>query len=269
MATVSALTSYPIKGCAGVAVDRAEVTPTGFAQDRVFAVVGADGGCLWQGETPWLAAVRVRLHDGGSRLALSAPGAGSGSGFGEVVLDVVTDAAAARPVDVEKWPGTGIDQGDDVAEWLSGVLSRPVRLVREPDRATRARGEPDPTALHLLSMSSLDSLNARIVARGAEPLPMDRFRPNIVVDGWPEPHTEDRVVRLGIGHAEIGFGELATRCAVTRVDQSTGERTGPEPLRTLAEYRREAEGVSFGLKALVLTPGEVAVGDTVTVTEWR
>ncbi|NUT93558.1 MAG: MOSC domain-containing protein [Saccharothrix sp.] len=263
MATVSALTSYPIKGCAGVAVDRAEVTPTGFAQDRVFAVVGADGGCLWQGETPRLAAVRPRVHDGGARLALSAPGAG------EVVLDVVTDAAAARPVDVEKWPGTGIDQGDDAAEWLSGVLARPVRLVREPDRAARARGAADPTALHVLSLSSLDGLNARIVARGSDPLPMDRFRPNIVVDGWPEPHTEDRVGRMGVGRAEIGFGELAIRCAVTRVDQATGVRTGPEPLRTLADYRREAEGLSFGLKAVVLTPGEVAVGDTVTVTQWR
>ncbi|MFI9815979.1 MOSC domain-containing protein [Saccharothrix variisporea] len=260
MATVSALTSYPVKGCAGIAVDRAEITPTGLAHDRLFAVVGSDGGCLWQGDTPRLAAIRVRVLDGGARLALSALEAG------EVVVEVVT-AGAERPVDVEKWPGIGIDQGDEVAGWLSEVLARPARLVREPDRARR--DGTDPTAVHVVSVSSLDGLNARIEARGEDPLPMDRFRPNIVISGWPEPHTEDRVGRMAIGRAEIGFGELAIRCVVTRVDQTTGVRMGLEPLRTLADYRREATGVSFGLKAAVLAPGEVAVGDTVHVTAWR
>ncbi|MEJ2858931.1 MULTISPECIES: MOSC domain-containing protein [unclassified Saccharothrix] len=262
MATVSALMAYPVKGCAGVALERSEVWTTGLAHDRLFAVVGSDGACLWQGETPRLAAVRVRVLDGGARVALSA------SGAGEVVWDVVTEGAV-RPVEVEKWPGGGVDQGEDVAGWLSEVLGRAVRLVREPDRAGRARGDADPTAVHVLSVSSLEGLNARIVARGEEPLPMDRFRPNVVVSGWPEPHTEDRVRRMGIGGAEIGFGELAIRCVVTRVDQSSGVRMGLEPLRTLAEYRREPDGVSFGLKAAVLMPGEIAVGDAVTVTEWQ
>lgn len=262
MATVHALTLYPIKGCAGVVVERAEVTPTGLAHDRLFAVVGSDGTIAWQGEAPRLAAIRCRVLHEGAKLALSAPGAG------ELVLDVAVDGAV-RPVDVEKWPGSGIDQGDEVAEWLSGVVGKPVRLVREPARASRARSGVDPTALLVLSLSSLDGLNARIAERGADPVPMDRFRPNIVISGWPEPHTEDRVGRMTIGGAEIGFGEPAIRCAVTLVDQSTGVRVGPEPLRTLADYRREPDGVSFGLKAAVLTPGDIAVGDDVTVTEWR
>lgn len=158
MATVSALTLYPIKGCAGVVVERAEVTPTGLANDRLFAVVGPDGVSVWQGETPRLATVRGRMLHEGAKLALSAPGAG------ELVLDVAA-GGAVRPVKVEKWPGSGIDQGDEAAEWLSGVVGRPVRLVREP-------------------------------------------------------HTEDRVGRMTIGGTEIGFGELAIRCAVTLVDQS-------------------------------------------------
>jgi uncharacterized protein YcbX len=262
MATVSALTLYPIKGCAGVVVEQAEVTPTGLAHDRLFAVVGPDGGTAWQGEAPRLAVVRCRLLLDGAKLVLSAPDAG------ELVLDVAVDGAA-RPVEVEKWPGSGIDQGDEAAAWLSGVVGKPVRLVREPARASRARNGADPTALLVLSLSTLDGLNARIVERGADPVPMDRFRPNIVISGWPEPHTEDRVSRMTVGGAEIGFGELAIRCAVTLVDQSTGVRAGPEPLRTLADYRREPDGVSFGLKAAVLTPGDIAVGDSVTVTEWR
>ncbi len=262
MAAVSALTSYPIKGCAGVALERAEVTPTGLPHDRLFAVVAPDGTIVWQGEAPRLAAVRVRVLDEGAKLALSAPGAG------ELVLDVATDGPV-RPVEVEKWPGCGIDQGDEAAEWLSGAVGTPVRLVREPARASRARAGADPTALLVLSLSTLDELNARIAARGAEPVPMDRFRPNIVISGWSEPHTEDRVGRMAIGGTEIGFGERAIRCAVTLVDQSTGVRVGPEPLRTLADYRREPDGVSFGLKAAVLAPGAIAVGDDVTVTEWR
>jgi uncharacterized protein YcbX len=261
MATVDALTLYPIKGCAGVVVERAAVTPTGLPHDRLFAVVGPDGSMVWQGEAPRLAVIRGRLHED-AKLELSAPGAG------ELVLDVAADGEA-RPVDVEKWPGSGIDQGDDAAGWLSDVLGKQVRLVREPARASRARDGADQTALLVLSLSSLDALNARIAARGAAPVPMDRFRPNIVISGWPEPHTEDRAGRMTIGGAEIGFGELAIRCAVTLVDQTTGVRVGPEPLRTLADYRREPDGVSFGLKAAVLTPGDIAVGDEVTVTEWR
>ncbi|GAA1310230.1 MOSC domain-containing protein [Saccharothrix xinjiangensis] len=262
MATVHALMSYPIKGCAGVVVDRAEATPTGLAHDRLFAVVGPAGEVVWQGEAPLLATIRCRVLRGGAALELGAPGAGG------LVLDVVADGAA-RPVEVEKWPGSGIDQGDEAAEWLSGVLGRPVRLVREPAWSSRGRGEVDPTALLVLSLSTLDGLNARIAARGADPVPMDRFRPNVVISGWPEPHTEDRVSRMAVGGAEVGFGELAIRCAVTLVDQSAGFRAGPEPLRTLADYRREPDGVSFGMKAAVLTPGDIAVGDAVTVTEWR
>ncbi|WP_086666633.1 MOSC domain-containing protein [Lentzea kentuckyensis] len=260
MASVHSLTLYPIKGCAGIVVPRAEITPAGLACDRLFAVVGPDGATIWQGEAPRLAVIRSRLSHDGAKLELSAPGAG------ELVLDVAADGET-RQVDVEKWPGTGVDQGGETAEWLSGVLGRPARLVREP--SDRARGGTDPTALLVLSLSSLDDLNARIAARGAEPVPMDRFRPNVVISGWPEPHTEDRVGRMTIGGAEIGFGELAIRCAVTMVDQTAGVRAGPEPLRTLADYRREPDGVSFGLKASVLTPGEIAVGDGVTVTEWR
>jgi uncharacterized protein len=262
MATVSALTVYPIKGCAGVVVERAEVTPTGLVDDRLFVVVEPDGGSIWQRDAPRLATVGARMLHEGAKLALRAPGAG------ELVLEVAAHGAV-RPVAVEKWPGSGIDQGDEAAEWLSGVVGRPVRLVREPARASRARSGADLTALLVLSLSSLDGLNARITERGANPVPMNRFRPNIVIHGWPEPHTEDRVSRMTIGGAELGFGELAIRCVVTLVDQSTGVRAGPEPLRTLADYRREPKGVSFGLKATVLTPGEIAVGDGVTVTEWR
>jgi uncharacterized protein YcbX len=262
MATVSALTYYPIKGCAGVTVEKADVARTGLAHDRLFAVIGTDEVYLWQGAVPRLATIRGQILHAGTKLALSAPGAG------DLILNVEADGPVRPAKAVEKWSGGGIDQGDEAAGWFSEVLGMPVRLVQDPDRASRA-DRADPTALLVTSMSSLDGLNARILERGADPVPMNRFRPNIVITGWPEPHTEDRVGRMTIGTTEIGFGKLAIRCAVTTVDQLTGKKSGPEPLRTLAGYRREPEGgVSFGLKAAVLHPGELFVGDEVTVTEW-
>ncbi|TDV54221.1 MOSC domain-containing protein [Actinophytocola oryzae] len=260
MAVVSALTCYPVKGCAGVAMDRAEVGMTGLPDDRLFSVVGPDGSMVWQGAVPRMATIRARRV--GAALVLGAPGTE------DLTVEVVTDATRSVAVDVEKWPGAGIDQGDAVAEWLGDVLGRSARLVREPARAVRAR-QPDLTALLVTSESSLDSLNTRIRERGATAVPMSRFRPNIVVTGWPDPHTEDRVHRMTIGTTGIGFGERAIRCAVTMTDQTTGQGRGPEPLRTLAGYRREPDGVSFGLKATVLAPGHIATGDPVAVTAWR
>jgi uncharacterized protein YcbX len=270
MASVSALTYYPIKGCAGISVDRAEVTWTGLAHDRSFIVVEPDGMLLTQREVARMAVVRAQMLHGGAKIALSAPDTG------DLMLDVDLDGPE-RPVTVHKWEGTGIDQGDDVAGWFSEVLGRPVRLMRAPEGLHRegSGAEPgrvlyaDSTALTVASVSSLDKLNARLLEKGADPLPMNRFRPNIVIGGWPEPHTEDRVRRMTVGTVEIGYGKRDTRCVVTTIDQLAGARSGPEPIRTLAEYRREPDGgVSFAVKSAVLRPGELFVGDEVTVDEW-
>jgi uncharacterized protein len=270
MASVSALTYYPIKGCAGVSVERADVGVTGLAYDRTFVVVRAGGVFISQRQVARLAVVRAQVLHDGTKLALSA------SDVGDVVLDVTADGPVA-PVRVHQWQGVGIDQGDEAAEWFSEVMGEPLRLMRAPDDLRRdgSGDEPgvikyaDSTALLVTSVSALDGLNARILERGADPVPMNRFRPNIVVSGWPEPHTEDRVRRMTAGTVEIGYGKRDIRCVVTLVDQLAGVRSGPEPLRTLADYRREPDGgVSFGMKAAVLRPGEIYVGDEVDVTEW-
>jgi uncharacterized protein YcbX len=118
--------------------------------------------------------------------------------------------------------------------------------------------------VHVLSAATLRALNDRITARGGKPVPMSRFRPNIVVDGWP-PHEEDHALRITAGDVELGYAKPAIRCAVTMVDQHTGARSGPEPLRTLASYRRADGGVAFGAKHAVLRPGPIATGAVLTV----
>ncbi|REK87145.1 MOSC domain-containing protein [Streptomyces inhibens] len=274
MATVIELISYPVKGCAGVPTAEAELTPAGLAHDRSFMVVGTEGVFRSQRKDPRLATVRPEVSADGSQLTLSAAGVDS------LRIDVdLGGAAGAARSDIEMFgmPYRAVDQGDAAADWLSEVLGAPSRLVRVPpehDRVTDGltpgtSGFADSSPVHVLSRASLDDLNARIAAAGRAPVPMSRFRPNIVVDGWDAPQTEDRARRITVGGGELGFAKLAIRCAVTLVDQPTGTKAGPEPLRTLASYRRVPEGgVAFGSKFSVLATGKVAVGDAFNVTAW-
>ncbi|WP_406285857.1 MOSC domain-containing protein [Streptomyces sp. NBC_00209] len=272
MARVTDLICYPVKGCAGTSVSEAVLTPAGLAHDRSFMVISEGGVFRTQRRHPRLALIRPTVSADGSRLVL-----GTG-GHGSVSLEVTT-SAPRRDVDLFGTTFQGIDQGEDVAIWLSEVLGSPSRLVRVPPEHDRIAeglvsgpsGYADSSAVHLLSVASLDLLNRRMAERGAPPLPMDRFRPNIVVDGgWAgEPHAEDRARRLIIGGAELGYAKPAVRCAVTLVAQEAGARRGPEPLRTLAGYRRAASGgVVFGAKSAVVAPGKLSAGDEVAVTEW-
>ncbi|MFD3442843.1 MOSC domain-containing protein [Streptomyces sp. NPDC058685] len=270
MARVVELAYYPVKGCAGSAVREGVLTPAGLAHDRSFMVVGEQGVYRTQRRDPRLALIVPTIVDGGLGLTLEAPGH-------EPVAIPVDTTGPRRDVDLFGAAFLGIDQGEVAADWLSTVLAAPSRLVRVPPehrRVTDGRtpgtsGYADSCAVHLLSLSSLDLLNAKLAERGAAPMPMDRFRPNIVVGGWDEPHTEDRARRLTLGTAELGYAKLAIRCAVTVVDQRTGERDGPEPLRSLAAYRRAREGgVAFGAKFAVLRPGTMSVGDELAVGAW-
>ncbi|MFJ1843359.1 MOSC domain-containing protein [Streptomyces sp. NPDC088146] len=270
MARIAALSYYPIKGCAGVSADVAMLTPAGLAHDRSFMVTGADGVFRSQRRHPQLALIRPEIGAGGARLTLRGPG------LGRLAIDVDT-SGTRRDVELFGAPYKGIDQGDEAAGWLSEFLGSPARLIRVPpehNRVTDGRtpgtsGYADSCAVHILSRSTLELLNERMAERGGAPLPMDRFRPNIVIEGWDEPHVEDRARHITMGQAELGYAKLAIRCVVTMVDQSVGAKAGPEPLRTLAGYRRAAEGgIAFGTKFAVLRPGKLSVGDQVIVGSW-
>lgn len=268
MATVSDLVLYPVKGCAGATITSAQVLPTGVRHDRTFMFVRAsDGVFRSQRSTPKLAVVRPELTAEADKLTLSAPDVTA------LALDVRAEGRRMSVGIHGVWEGEAVDQGDDAADWASTLLGEPVRLVRVAPDHTRAVDDwhgqitfTDSTPLHLTSLSSLDDLNARILEKGAEPVPMARFRPNIVVKGWAEPYTEDDVRTFTIGTAHLRWVKPDVRCKVTMVDQPTGTSAGPEPLRTLADYRREPDGgVSFGIKVAVSTPGEIHLGDEVVV----
>ncbi|HUQ58979.1 MOSC domain-containing protein [Lentzea sp.] len=260
---MSGLHVYPVKGCAGFSVTSTAVDLTGLRDDRMLMLVDDEGVFLSQRKMPAMAALRPSLVD--SSLVIG------GESF-----PVLTDGPRV-PVVVHKWQGTGIDQGDVAAAYFSDALGKPVRLVRTPPDLRRESGGltegvigyADAHPLLVISLSSLDGLNERILERGGKPVPMNRFRPNVVVSGWPEPHTEDQVRRAVIGDVELGYAKDCVRCAVPMVDQETGQRDGPEPTRTLATYRRDPDGgVTFGMKAAVVSGGTIAVGDKIDVLEW-
>ena len=229
-ARLAGITYYPVKGCAGISLTEAALTPSGLPDDRAYAILDEKGDFRWQWGDPGLALITPELHDGA--LTLRAPG--------------------TEPVTV-----AGEHPGAEADAWLTAFLGRPSRLVRPP--------AGNHSRLHIVSRASLDALNARVTARGAAPLPMNRFRPNLVVEGWDTPHTEDGAARLTIAGAALALTERTVRCAITMVDQRTGRRAGPEPLRTLADYRRAESGVVFGAYFSVLRAGKVTAGDGVTV----
>lgn len=270
LARVHALTVHPVKGCAGLTLTTARLTPAGIAHDREFMVVDDAGTFRSQRKDPRMARIVPGLSSDGSRLSLSI------DGHTPVELETVVEGPRLD-VTVHGKPFQGVDQGDEAAAWLTETLEAPSRLVRVPSDHRRVTGGliagtagfADGHAALMTSLSSLDLLNERVLASGGSPVPMERFRPNIVVSGWEDPHTEDRVRSVRVGGAELGYAKVCVRCAVTTVDQTTGVRSGPEPLRALAGYRRvDTGGVAFGSKFAVTAPGTVSVGDPVEVTAW-
>ncbi|MCY7386847.1 MAG: MOSC domain-containing protein, partial [Burkholderiales bacterium] len=160
-------------------------------------------------------------------------------------------------------------------KWLSDYLAADVRLVYMPDSAER-RINPafaknneivsfaDGYPLLMASEASLADLNARIVANGGQPLPMNRFHPNLVITGC-EAFAEDRLGEIVIGEAVFRAVKPCVRCQVTTTDQAEGVVRGPEPLQTLATYRDSPNGVMFGMNLIPVAMATVRVGDAVSL----
>ena len=259
---LSGLHLYPVKSLAGLDLKRARLERHGLAHDRRWMVVDEAGVFLTQRQVPKMALVHTRLAAGGLRLG--APG------MPDLELDPAAAGAARMAVEVwgdrcNAWP-----VGEAADAWLSDFLGRPCRLVEMPPDGLR-RVDPeygetgDRTAfsdgfpLLLISRASLEDLNRRLES----PLPMRRFRPNLVVDGCA-PYAEDRWRRIRIGDLGFRVVKPCSRCVITTIDPDTAEK-GVEPLRTLSRYRRQGNKVMFGQNLIGDGAGELAVGMEVEV----
>ncbi|KAI9198852.1 hypothetical protein LWI28_023083 [Acer negundo] len=288
-AKVGSLFIYPIKSCRGISVSQAPLTPTGFRWDRQWIVVNHKGRAYTQRNESKLALVQVELPNEAfsegweptksSYMAIRAPG-----------MDMLK-ISLSRPRDVTdgvsvwEWSGSALDEGAEAANWFTNYIGKTSRLVRfdaasqtRPVDSAYAHGHKvmfsDQYPFMLLSQESLDALNKLL----KEPVPINRFRPNILVEGC-EPFSEDLWTELRISKFTFQGVKLCSRCKIPTINQDTGI-AGSEPTNTLKEFRsdkvllpnRNQQGkVYFGQNLVCkdnLTEGKgniVKVGDPVFV----
>ncbi len=259
---LSGLHVYPIKSCGGITLQSAALDATGLRHDRRWMLVDANGKFMSQRAHPRMSLISPSIAD--DRLIVGAPGMPDlevpfGEEGGRIEVEVWGDAQRGAPV------------GEEADRWFGRFLDFSCRLVRKPDDDTRpvdslyAVGDDqtsfaDRFPFLLISEASLEDLNGRMDS----PLPMNRFRPNLVVRGSAA-YAEDGWGEVRIGGTVFRVAEPCRRCAITMTDQETAER-GKEPLRTLATYRRFDGGVAFGRNLIHSSPGTLRVGDPVEFT---
>lgn len=258
---VKSIHIYPLKSARGLSLEAVELDRFGPQGDRRWMLVDERGRFVSQRESAAMARLGAVPRAEGIRLQ-----------WGSETLDVATPAAGELR-ETSVWDDTVLarDAGGDAASWLSARLQLPVRLVYMPEDCRRyvdasyASGAEtvsfaDGFPLLLVSDAALDSLNSRL----SQPVSLDRFRANLVVEGC-EAHAEDDWKRVRIGEMVFEVAKPCARCAVPALDQETGEKH-PELLRVLSSYRRrEDRMVYFGQNLLYPEPGRVAVGDLVEV----
>jgi uncharacterized protein YcbX len=260
--TIATLYCYPIKGCKGHVLTEAQTDARGIAGDRSMMIVDAGNEFISQRDMARMALIAPEVH--GDRVTLHAPG---------MPALTFTPSNEGRPVRARVWADVcdAVDQGNDAALWLQDFLAAPVRLVRMADDFQRkcdpkyARSENDHTGFAdgypflLVSQASLDDLNARL----SEPVPMNRFRPNLVVQGC-EAFAEDAWRDIRIAGIDFGVVKPCARCNVPAIDQDTAI-AGVEPTRTLATYRTRNQKVMFGQNLIASNAGMLRAGDVVEI----
>ncbi|MFF4759171.1 MOSC domain-containing protein [Streptomyces sp. NPDC001292] len=271
-AELHALHIHPIKALRAVTLAEAVVQPWGLAGDRRWALIDDGGKVVTQRQQPHLALAAAEPEPGGG-LRLSAPGRAPVTVPVPPPGDTVTVEIFGEKVEA-------VPAEEAAHAWCSGLAGEDVRLVHLDDPATRRPVDPDYALpgetvsfadafpLLLTTLSSLASLNSLIAEgdhAGEGPLPMDRFRPNVVVADTPA-WAEDDWSRIAIGEVSFRVVKMCGRCVVTTTDQDTGTR-GKEPLRTLGRHRRFGGELVFGQNLVPESTGTIRLGDPVTVLE--
>ncbi|MES1924945.1 MOSC domain-containing protein [Salinisphaera sp. T31B1] len=262
MATLTAITRYPIKSTAGEALNSAEVTEEGLCRDRRFMVVKPDGRFVTARTHPQLQRVTARFDGRYLRL----------------LCDDQTALDASRDHFGEQRFATGVWADDFEAftttfaldAWFSRIVAEPVHLLWLGERSARFRETigtrvsfADGYPLLLTSTASLADVNARTDGTHV----MAQFRPNVVVAGV-DAFAEDAWRRIRIGDVVFRVAKPCARCVMITVDPATGRRrTDGEPLRTLSSYRNQGKDVMFGQNLIAENPGRLRRGDTVEILE--
>jgi len=265
--TLSALHYYPVKSCRGISITATDLVPTGLARDRLFMVVDANGHFLSQRSHPEMALISPHILEDKIRLNVT--------GCTPVTDYIIQDGASGK-VTIWKDRVSGVFQSENISQWLSDFLKINCRLVylseavhrpvaagyalNDTDRVSFADGYP----FLLTSETSLSDLNSKLSVQ----LPMDRFRPNIVVRGTTA-YEEDTWKAIRINDVSFAVVKPCARCVITTINQDTAQ-AGKEPLQTLAGYRLDKNNkVLFGQNLIHRNLGRISVGDTVEILETK
>lgn len=259
---ISALKVYPIKSCRPLNPTSCKVAKRGLEHDRRWMVVDMDDTFMTRREIPEMAKIGFTLE--GDRVVLSK------DGLPNLAAHRNPEGASAR---VRVWRSitTGKYVSSEVDRWLTKALGRDCRLVYMPEAARRKInplfntgkdlvGFADGYPILIASEESLEDLNGRLDSK----LTIDRFRPNIVIRGCA-PFAEDTWKRIRIGDVVLRATRPCIRCLVTTQDPQSGSPLGPEPLKTLATYRKVEGGVIFGMYYVPEQLGTISIGDPVDI----
>ena len=257
---------YPIKSLGGISLTESTVQREGLRHDRRWMLLDAAGHFLTQRKLPEMALLQTAID--GNRLRVTHRDGHAGTL--EFLLDQTEDSPGF-PVRVWDDEVAARAVGGDADEWFSDALRTPCQLVRIEENAMRydLKGKggkyvsfADSQPFLILGEASLEELNRRLDA----PLPMNRFRPNLVFSGG-QPFGEDDWAHFTIGNVHFKNVKPCIRCTIPSIDQLTGRATGAEPLRTLGTFRKAGNQVNFGMNAaLPDTQGEavIRVGDEIS-----
>jgi len=261
--SVSEIIIYPVKSFAGLSLGSAKLDLFGLADDRRWMLVDEFGVAITQRSEPKLALIEAELCSHGLCLRLS------GDSLAVHVPDPGDNSCS-----VKVWSDTVVaaDAGEEAALWFSARLGTKCRLVYMPQNSKRLvddnyarRGETvgfaDAFPVLLISQASLDDLNSRLET----PVPMNRFRPNLVVSGC-EAFAEDSWRRIRVGEVEFQLAKPCDRCVMPSIDQATGEKD-KNINRVLASYRRRDGKIYFGQNLLYRETGIIRLSSPVEVLE--
>lgn len=256
--------TYPVKSLQGVALNTANVEDRGLQHDRRWMLTDDKGMFITQRKYPQLAMVRLKWNKN------------------QIVLQHTkqrqvffsTNQTSSKKIEVQVWKATceAVEVSEEINQWFSELLQKDCKLVYMP-ATTRRIVDPDYAPQNtitgfadgfpflLISQASLDDLNSRMEI----PIPMDRFRPNLVVSGT-KPYEEDTWKMIRIGNIVFQVAKPCARCVFTTIDQETGIQ-GKEPLKTLSTYRKADNKILFGQNLVQLQTGKIQEGDRVEIIE--
>lgn len=265
MLNLSQLAIHPIKSCAQIELQKADISAFGLSMDRRWMLVDETGCMLTQRKHASMCLIQCQLSSSGSKLNVSAPG---------MSMFEVLRPTASSTRSVQVWNDTcnALDCGDEAANWFSHFLNTPARLVFFPDGEFRQcdlnYAEPgEKTAFSdgfpylLVSQASLDDLNSRLTTA----VEMKRFRANLVVSG-SEAFAEDNWKRIRIGEINFRLVKPCSRCVIPSIDPANAVKTA-EPLKTLSQYRMRNNKIFFGQNLIAEGSGELSIGMPVEILE--